>query len=84
MCDLSGEQPVVLTTIWWWQKSGETGNKETTQKSQKFDIERLTLRKLNEVESKEQYYVEISVFIPLGDNVDIDGACQTIRENIQI
>jgi hypothetical protein len=52
------------------------------------EIERFSLKKLNEVKSKEQYKVKISNMFPalenLGDIVDINKAWETIREQIKI
>jgi hypothetical protein len=45
MSDHSGQQIVILTTTWWWQKLKWRGS---------------VSKKLNEVEGKEQYGVEIS------------------------
>jgi hypothetical protein len=51
-------------------------------------MERFNLKKLNEVESKEQFRVEVSNrFATLEDldaEVDINSALETIRENINI
>jgi hypothetical protein len=51
-------------------------------------MERLNLKKLNEAEGKEQYHVQISNRFAslelLGEEVDINGAWETIRENIKI
>jgi hypothetical protein len=50
-------------------------------------MERSTLQKLNEIESKEQYRVEITYrFAPLENldaEMDINRAWETIRENIK-
>jgi hypothetical protein len=50
--------------------------------------ERFNLKKLNEVESKEPYHVEISnkftAFEKLDTEVDINRAWETIRENNKI
>jgi hypothetical protein len=58
------------------------------QRSQRFDIERLNLKKLNDVEDKEQFRVEVSnMFAALEDldtEVEINSAWETIRENIKI
>jgi hypothetical protein len=55
---------------------------------QKFCMERFSLKKLNEVDSKEQDQVEISnrfaAFENSDDGVDINRALETIRENIKI
>jgi hypothetical protein len=56
------------------------------QRSRRFHMERFNLRKLNEVEGKEQYRVEVSNrFAALEDldtEVEINSAWETIRENI--
>jgi hypothetical protein len=51
-------------------------------------MEKFNLKKLNGVDSKEQYRIEISNRFAasenLGTEVDINRACETIRENIKI
>jgi hypothetical protein len=51
-------------------------------------MERFNLKKLNKVEGKEQYWVEISNRFAALENldavVDISRAWETIRENIKI
>jgi hypothetical protein len=51
-------------------------------------MERFNLKKLNEVESKEQYCIEISNRFAASENldteVDVNKAWETIRENIKI
>jgi hypothetical protein len=58
------------------------------QRSQRFDVERFSLKKLNKVEGKEQYCVEVlNRFAALEDlvgEVDINSAWEMIRENIKI
>jgi hypothetical protein len=58
------------------------------QRSQSFHMERFNLKKLNEVEGKEQYNVEVSNrFAALEDldtEVEINSAWEMIRENIKI
>jgi hypothetical protein len=58
------------------------------QRSYRFHIERFNLKKLNEVEGKEQYRVELSNrFAALEDlnaDVEINSAWEMIRENINI
>jgi NADH:ubiquinone oxidoreductase subunit D len=60
-------------------------SKQTTHK---FHVERFNLKKLNEVEGKEQYWVEISnrfaALENLDDDVGINRVWKTIRENINI
>ena len=61
-----------------------TVSKQATQKS---DVERFNLRKLNEVDVRKQYQIEISnKFAALGnlnDNKDINTALENIKENIK-
>jgi hypothetical protein len=51
-------------------------------------MERFNLKKLNEVEGKEQYHVEVSnrlaALEDLDTEVDINSAWEVIRENIKI
>jgi hypothetical protein len=58
------------------------------QRSQRFNMERFNLKKLNDVECKEQFCVEVSNrFAALEDldaEVKINSAWETIRENIKI
>jgi hypothetical protein len=58
------------------------------QRSQRCDVERFNLKKLNDVEGKEQFFVEVSNrFAALEDldaEVEINSAWETIRENIKI
>jgi hypothetical protein len=60
----------------------------STQTKHRFHMERLTLKKLNETEGKEQYLVEISsrcaALENLHNDVDINRAWETIRVNIKI
>jgi hypothetical protein len=58
------------------------------QRSHRFHMERFNLKKLNEVEGKEQYRVDVSIrFAALEDldaEVEINSAWETIRENIKV
>jgi hypothetical protein len=58
------------------------------QRSQRFHMERFNLKKLKELEGKDQFCVEVSNrFAALEDldaEVDINSAWETIRENINI
>jgi hypothetical protein len=53
-----------------------------------FDVERFDLRKLDDVEVKEKYQVEISsrftALENLGESLDINSAWENIKENIKI
>jgi hypothetical protein len=54
---------------------------------QNFDLERFDLKKLDDVEVKEKYRVEISnrfaALESLGESFDINNAWESIRENIK-
>jgi hypothetical protein len=56
--------------------------------SQKFDVERFNLRKLNELEVRKQYEIKISYRFAalenLIDSEDINRAWENIKENIKI
>ena len=58
------------------------------QAAQKFDVERFNLRKLNELEVKKQYQINISnrfaALENLSDSKDINRAWENIKENIKI
>jgi hypothetical protein len=60
-------------------------NKET---SHRFHVERFNLKKLNDVQGKEQFRVEVSnrfvALEVLDEEVEINSAWETIRENIKI
>jgi hypothetical protein len=60
-------------------------SKQTVHRVQ---MERFNLKKLNEVDGKQQYCVEISnrfaAFILLDAEMDINKAWETIRENIKL
>jgi ABC-type antimicrobial peptide transport system ATPase subunit len=47
-------------------------------------MERFKFKKLKEVESKEQYHVEISALGNLGDDMDFNRAWKTFRGNIKL
>jgi hypothetical protein len=58
------------------------------QRSQRFDMERFNVKKLNEVEAKEKYRIEVTdrlaALEDLDTEVEINSAWETIRENIKI
>jgi hypothetical protein len=63
-------------------------NRETLamnkQRSHRYHMERLSLKKLSDVEGKEQYRVEVSNrFADLDAEVEINNAWETIRVNIK-
>jgi hypothetical protein len=59
-----------------------------SKQSDRFHMERLNLKKLNEVEGKEQYHVEVSNrFAALEEfdaEAEINSSWEMIRENIKI
>jgi phosphomevalonate kinase len=58
------------------------------QKSHRVHMERFNLKKLNEVQGKEQYHVEISNRFAALENLDteadVNKAWETVRQNIKI
>jgi hypothetical protein len=56
------------------------------ERSHRFHKDRFNLKKLNEVEGKEQYHVEVSkaALKHLNAEVEINSAWEIIRENIKI
>jgi hypothetical protein len=80
MSDLTGEQIVTLSTIWWWQKLGETGSRQTSNT-------KIWCGESESQESKEQYQAKISYRFTalenLDDDVDIIWAWEGIRKNIK-
>ena len=58
MVKVSGELTVILITIWLLQKLERLAVSQ--QAVQKFDGERLNLRKLNELEVRKRYQTEIT------------------------
>jgi hypothetical protein len=87
MSDHSGQQIVIRTTIWRWQKIRErlAVNK---QGSHTFQMEGFHLKKLNELEGKEKYRCEVSnrfaALVDLDAEFEINTIWETIRENITI
>ena len=57
------------------------------QAAQNFDVERFNLRKLNKLEVRKQYKINISnrfaALENLSDSEDINGALENIKENIK-
>jgi hypothetical protein len=82
MFDHSGQQIVIVITK---VRERLAMNK---QRSRRFHMKRFNLKKLNDVEGKEQFRVEVSNrFAALEDvdtEVEINSAWETIRENIKI
>jgi hypothetical protein len=86
MSDHSGQQIVIRTTVWLWQVRERLAVNK--QGSHKFQMERFNLKKINDVESKAKYLIEVSNrFAALEDldaEVEINTIWETIRENIKI
>ncbi|PNF22033.1 hypothetical protein B7P43_G10579 [Cryptotermes secundus] len=66
--------------------TGKTGSEQKS--THRLHMERVNLKKLNEVEGKEQYCIEISnrfaALENLDTEVDVNKAWETIRENIKM
>jgi hypothetical protein len=58
------------------------------EEAQKFDVERFNLKKLSELEVREQYQIKISNWFTALENLnvseDINRAWENIKENIKI
>jgi hypothetical protein len=85
MHSLSGELTVILISVWWLQKLGSLAiNKQLAQNS---EVERYNLRKLNELEVRKEYQIEISnrfaALENLSDSEDINRAWKNIKRNIK-
>jgi hypothetical protein len=59
---------VILTTICWWQVRERLAVNK--QRSQRFDMERFNLKKLKDVEGKEQFHVEVSNRFAASEDLD--------------
>jgi hypothetical protein len=60
---------VIITRIWCWQKVRER-LAVSKQRMHRFHMKRFNLKKLNYVEGKEQYHVEISNRIAALESLD--------------
>jgi phosphomevalonate kinase len=83
----SGQQIVIVTTNYLVVTKVRERLAMNKQRSQRFLMERFNLKKLNDVEGKEQFRVEISnrfaAMEDLDTEVEINSAWETIRENIK-
>jgi hypothetical protein len=88
MFDHSGQQIVIVTTHYLVVVKVRERLAVNKQRSHRFDMERFNLKKLNDVESKEQFCVEVSnrfaVLDDLDTEVEINSAWETIRQDIKI
>jgi len=76
---------MILITIWWLQKIGRLA--ASKQEAQKFDGERFNLRKLNELEVRKQYLIQIrnrfAALENFSDGEEINSAWENIKKNIK-
>jgi hypothetical protein len=86
MFDHTGQQIVILTTMVVAKVMERLAVNK--QRSHRFHKERFNLKKLNEVEGKEQYRVDVSNKFAALENLDakveINSALEIIGENIKI
>jgi hypothetical protein len=79
----SEELTVILTTTWYLRERFSVSK----WARQKFDLERFDLKKLDDIEVKEKYQVEISnrfaTLETLDESFDINNSWESIRENIK-
>ena len=77
---------MTLITIWWWKKIRER-LAVRKQEAQNSDGGRFNLRKLNELEVRKQYQIEITnrfaALENVGEDEDINRAWESIKENIK-
>jgi len=80
---VSGKLTVILITVWCLQNLG----KVSKLAAQKFDGKRFNLSKLNELEVRKQYQIEITnrfaALKNLSDGKDIYRDSENIKENIK-
>ena len=76
---------MILITVWWLQIQAKIGS--TEKATPKFDGETFNLRKLKELEVRNQYQIMITNrFAALGnlsDGKDINRARENIKDNIK-
>ena len=68
--EVSEERILTLITIWWWQKLGKLAVRK--QAAQKSDRGRFNLRKLNDLEVRKPYQIEITNRFAALENVSED------------
>jgi hypothetical protein len=82
MYDLSGELTVILLVAKFRERLAVS-----KQRAQKFDVEKFSLRKPNELEFRTQHKIKISNMFAalenLSDNEDINTGWENIKENIK-
>ena len=85
MYEVSEELTVIMITIWWLQNSERFA--VSKQAAQRFDGERFNLKKLNELEVRKEYQIEITnrfaALENISDDEDINRAWENIEENIR-
>ena len=86
MYHVPGKLSVILITVWCLQKLGKK-LAVSKQESQKFDVGRFNLRKINELEFRKEYKIKISkrflYLWNLNGNEDVNMAWEDIKENIK-
>jgi hypothetical protein len=82
MSDLLVELTVILTIIWWFQKLDRLS--VSKQAAQKFYMERFSIKKLNDVEVKEEYQDKISNRFATLENLDNDLDINRVWQRIRI
>jgi hypothetical protein len=87
MYEVSGELTVILITIWWWLQRLGKGGQEINKQHTSLMGEGFNLRKLNELEVRRQYQIDITNrFVGLeniSDSEYINRAWENIKENIK-
>ena len=85
MYEVSGELTVIPITAWWLQKLGKGW--QSINKKHRSLKERFNLRKLNELEAREHYQIEISNRFAALENLtyseDVNRTWGNIKENIK-
>jgi hypothetical protein len=82
MYEVSGELTLILVTIWWLQKLGKDWQL-SKQVAKKFERERFNLWKLNELQVRKYYKIEITNRFAALENWDINRAWENIKETIK-
>jgi hypothetical protein len=83
MYEFSGELIVILIGTWWCKNKGKIAR--CKQAAQKFDGERLNLKKLSEVEVRKRCQINISYMFAALENInvsdDINRAWRSFKAN---
>jgi hypothetical protein len=86
MYEVSGELTVILITVWWLQKLGK-GWQEVNKQHTSLIGERFNISKLNELEVRRQYQIDITNRFAglenVSDSEDINRAWENIKGDIK-